>query len=72
MKRVFWGGVTLGIAAYASFYIWQFLAIDRCLDDGGVWSHSANKCECSRKQLAEPNVPKEYIAFCDQPGPIGQ
>jgi hypothetical protein len=60
---------TLTVVA-TGLWLWRFMAIDSCLDDGGGWSETSNKCECSRRQLAEPNVSKEYVAFCETPGPV--
>lgn len=35
------------IGFYTVIEISKFIAIDKCLDNGGSWNYDLDKCECS-------------------------
>jgi hypothetical protein len=35
---------------YAFIKISKFIAIDKCLDNGGSWNYEIETCECSKKK----------------------
>ncbi|NOT40428.1 MAG: hypothetical protein HOP13_08050 [Alphaproteobacteria bacterium] len=52
----------------AGLWLWRFIAIDRCLDDGGGWDHDKNLCECSRSEMA--NASPERLKYCEEDPPL--
>lgn len=65
MRRLVLTGAALLAVGAVTLFLWRFLAIDRCLDDGGGWNYRENKCECARTELAKPNLSKDYVAYCN-------
>ena len=64
MRRKVLIAIALLAVGAVGFYLWQFLAIDRCLDDGGGWDHKNNRCECSRDELAQASP--ERVKYCEE------
>lgn len=51
-------GVLLGIIVVAT-WVWQKVAIDRCLDAGSRWSYQESKCE----RLQQKSAPGHLQTF---------
>lgn len=69
MRRFLLAAAAIAAIIVAVGVLMPYDLIDRCLDHGGRWNYNGGECECTPKQLADPAVKPEFIAYCNEPRP---
>jgi hypothetical protein len=62
-----WRKALIAVALLAvvaiGLWLWRVMAIDSCIDNGGIWDVNNSRCVCTLDELVAPSN-KDFATYC--------